>query len=66
MSEWISIEDDLPPIGDNFHGAHYSGVHWNCGAFIGSWDDDFRREVMKLRGYSHWMHLQKHPNETTN
>ena len=60
-SYWISVDDDLPPLGENYHGAHYSGIHWNCGAFTGTWDDDFRRSSMKAKGYTHWMPLPKPP-----
>ena len=63
QSEWISVDDDLPPLGENYHGAHYSGIHWNCGAFTGTWDDDFRRSSMKAKGYTHWKSLSTPPKQ---
>lgn len=59
--KWISVEDGLPPIGDRYHAVHHRGVEWDHGAFIGSWDEDFRRDFMKANGYTHWMPLPEPP-----
>ena len=60
-SRWISINDELPAIGQQYHAYHYSGIEYNHGAFTGSWDDDFRRDCMKTQGYSHWTPLHEPP-----
>lgn len=55
--KWISIEKELPPLNLSFDAWHVSeGRVANMGAYVGHWDDDFRREVMLVKGFTHWMH----------
>jgi hypothetical protein len=62
QSQWISVADEVPKIGQNYDGYHYSGRHANCGAFIGTaWDEKSIRETMQIKGYSHWMQLPTCP-----
>jgi hypothetical protein len=64
MSEWISIYDSVPEIDQRFHAYHYSGPHWDHGAFVGSgWDEKSIAESLKVRGYSHWMPLPSPPED---
>lgn len=64
MSEWISVKDELPPIGERFDAWTSRGDRLaDHGAFVGSWDDDFRRDVMTVRGITHWMPLPAPPKE---
>ena len=58
---WIPVTERLPPIGERYHANHYSGIEYNHAPFVGTWDDEFRREVMLVQGYTHWKPVDTPP-----
>ena len=62
MSEWISVESELPPMNTKFDAWTDKGTRLaEHGEYVGSWDEDFRRDVMKINGITHWMPLPEPP-----
>ena len=61
--EWISVEEELPPMNEPFDvWDDYNKCRLaDHGAFVGSWDDDFRKETMLIKGHTHWMALPEAP-----
>lgn len=56
LAGWISVDDELPPMGQHFDAWHVSGERLaDHGPYVGSWDEDFRRQVMRANGITHWM-----------
>lgn len=56
--EWINTKEKLPALGERFL-SYINGELIICGAYVGHWEDDFRRECMTLRGQHFWMPLPK-------
>lgn len=56
LAGWISVDDQLPPMGEPFDAWHASGERLaDHGPYVGSWDEDFRRQVMRANNITHWM-----------
>ena len=49
---WISVMDKLPPLNVNFDvwDSYHKCRLADHGCFTGSWDDDFRRDTMLIKG----------------
>ena len=63
MSEWISVEERLPEIGQSVLVARTGkGVRMEFRCSWGDWvcDDEYN---MPLSPVTHWMPLPKHPKE---
>lgn len=64
MNNWIPVAQQLPPLGERFDAwTNRNERLANCGAYVGHWDEEFRRECMLLKGITHWMPIPKAPNE---
>ena len=68
MLGWISVTEELPPLNMRFDvwDNHHKKRLADHGAFTGPWDDDFRRECMLIKGYTHWMHIPEAPVASNN
>lgn len=60
--DWIPVKQRLPDIGQRFDAWMHGRYSPDHGAYVGSWDDDFRRESMLLNGITHWKPLPKAPS----
>ena len=61
---WISIDDALPPLNKRFDAFNNRNeILPNHGAYIGTWDDEFRHSSMKINGITHWMPRPPNPKE---
>jgi hypothetical protein len=58
---WISVKERLPEIDQRFHGFVHGVIHYDCGAYTGTWSDDDRRKTMLVKGITHWQPLQTPP-----
>lgn len=65
--EWTSVEKELPPMNQKFDvwDNHHKKRIADHGAFVGEWDDQFRKETMLIKGHTHWM-LQPPPPSSHN
>ena len=68
MLGWISVTEELPPLNMRFDvwDNHHKKRLADHGAFTGPWDDDFRRECMLIKGYTHWMYIPEAPVASNN
>lgn len=55
MSEWISVEDDVPKTGTLFDAWTLDEEREIGKCYYGSDDKGFMRAVMKRQGITHWM-----------
>lgn len=61
---WIPVSERVPDNGINFDAWHISGKRYaDHGAFAGSTDEDFKREVMTINGITHWKPLPPAPDK---
>lgn len=63
--EWISVKEQLPPLNTVFD--VWDSIHQyriaDYGPFTGTWDDDFRRDVLLVRGHHYWRLAPEPPKE---
>ena len=64
--EWISVEEKLPPMNERFDvwDKYHECRLADHGAFVGQWDDDFRKDTMLIKGYTHWMPIPPPPSSS--
>lgn len=75
MSEWISVEDRLPEVGEEVfiyspNGLHTMGVwdtatrtkHYWCIDMCAAWGYDSYREKISSSDITHWMPLPEPPD----
>lgn len=51
---WISIEDELPPMGYRFDAWTIQNERIDHGPFLGSWNKACRRDNLRIKGITHW------------
>jgi hypothetical protein len=59
--EWIPVKKSLPPMGKRFDAWAHGEYTPNCGAYVGSWTDESRRETMLVKGTTHWKPIPSAP-----
>ena len=60
-SAWVSVEERLPELNQRFHAFVNSKIEYNCGAYVGHWNESDMRKAMLIKGITHWMPVQIPP-----
>ena len=57
--KWVSVDERLPPMNEPFDAWNINGFRMaNYEPFVGSWDSNFRKEVCRINGITHWKPIE--------